>query len=195
MGDALKILNGPVDCYIAAVDADEPEVGSLASTVANNPWGLVGDQLYEDVQMEFTEASESERIMHESLPVARFRTETDFTITINTKDMSVENLSIGFGAQPIDETPPALGQVGIRRINIERSSTRFNERALLVRGISPYDATKSADRMDWYFPRMTMDIGSITYTKTGIMVPLMFYAMKSSGGKVTSCSAWTAPAL
>ena len=158
-----EIIGAPFTLWVAdtgtafpALDA-EPAVGWTKI-------GTNGDRNYseEGVTVSHSQTLNYARPAGATGPVKAFRTEEDLRISLTLWDITLEQYAFAMNRNTVSTVAAGEGTVGSKSIGIYRG-TQVREMALLLRGISAYDAAMVAQ---YEVPR-AVDAGSpqIKYSK------------------------------
>ncbi len=134
----LEIICAPLTVYIAPVGEAFPDVDEVP---AGN-WlklGTSGDKniTEEGLTVQHPQALEYFRMFGSTGPRKVTRTEEDFILSFMLADLTLEQYAHILNTKTVTDTPAASGTPGYREISLHRGRT-VTQRALLVRGASPY---------------------------------------------------------
>ena len=146
-----EIIAAPFKVYLAAVGTAFPDVDEAPGA----GWGLLGTRgdrnIDEDgVTVSHPQTTEKFRAVGSTGAIKAFRTEEDLMISFMLADLSLEHLRHALNSPAVTLVAAGSGTPGYRHIPLLRGLS-VSEKAMLVRGPSPYD---EALNMQYEVPRV-----------------------------------------
>ena len=171
----IGLIYGPMVMRFAPVGESKPLVDVAPPTA----WQLLGRNASKDYAEDGVVINAEQELAKwtpggGTAPRGVNRISEELNFMVNIHDMTTETFAVIMNNQAITETPAASGVAGIREFRLLRGS-HVSEHALLLRGVSPYNASFS---MQLWVPRAVIE-------KT---TPLNSDKSNPSGIQVTLCA-------
>lgn len=158
-----EIIGAPFTLWVANTGTAFPAIGA-APGAGWSKVGTNGDRNYDEqgVTVGHSQTLEYARPAGATGPVKAFRTAEDLRITLTLWDLTLEQYAFAMNRNAVTTTAAGAGTAGFKELGVYRG-TQVNEMALLLRGISAYDA----DFIAQYEVPRAVDAGSpqVQFTK------------------------------
>lgn len=182
-----EVIVGPAKVYVAPVgeafpDVDEAPGGNWALV------GTLGDENYGEkgVLVRSSRTTTPVNVLGSTMPRKYTITEVGFEVEFDVIDATLEQLALGYGADPDDitDTPAGSGTPGDRAFNLPTSPVPF-QRAVLVRvDQSPY-MEDGKMQFEIYAANQLGNADSGFTKGDPFMVTHIWSAVKTASGAVT----------
>jgi len=139
-----EIIGAPFTLWVADTGTAFPLIDA-APGVGWTKVGTNGDRNYSEdgVTVAHAQTLNYARPAGATGPVKAFRSEEDMRITLELWDLTLEQYAFAMNRNPVTTTAAGVGTAGFKDIGVYRG-VHVEEMALLIRGVSAYDADMAA---------------------------------------------------